>query len=430
LTVTGDMTAGYLYGDVSNVTGITSNLHQIAENGNVTSNTLQFTNATTGFVTTANVEVGGELTVSSNLTVTGNATVSSNLTVTGNVLVSDDLTVTGNVAVTGTGSLTVPSGTTAQKPTGVTGMVRFNIDTNRMEFYNGTSWNTLSGFNSVEATGGTVTDITDSGVKYRVHTFSTIGTYSFVTTVGGEVEYLIVGGGGGGGGRYHCGGGGGGGVLQHKGFSVTPQTYSIVVGDGGSSGLAAPDSAQRGDNGSNSTAFGQTALGGGGGGANSTLFTGSNGGSGGGGSGSSLALTHQGGNGTIGQGSNGGNGIGSASNSTLRVGGGGGGAGTRGMNAIHGESPGPGHGGDGIPSTISGTLTYYGGGGGGGGLAETTNMGLGGKGGGGNGASTANGVPYATEGENGKGGGGGGSNGSSNGLGHAGSGIVIIRYRK
>jgi hypothetical protein len=103
LTVTGDMTAGYLYGDVSNVTGITSNLHQIAENGNVTSNTLQFTNATTGFVTTANVEVGGELTVTGNvsvgkdLTVTGNATVSSNLTVTGNVLVSDDLTVTGNV---------------------------------------------------------------------------------------------------------------------------------------------------------------------------------------------------------------------------------------------------------------------------------------------------------------------------------------------
>jgi predicted acyltransferase (DUF342 family) len=99
LTVTGDMTAGYLYGDVSNVTGITSNLHQIAENGNVTSNTLQFTNATTGFVTTANVEVGGELTVSSNLTVTGNATVSSNLTVTGNATVSSNLTVTGNVLV-------------------------------------------------------------------------------------------------------------------------------------------------------------------------------------------------------------------------------------------------------------------------------------------------------------------------------------------
>jgi hypothetical protein len=48
-------------------------------NGNVTSNTVQFSNATTGLVTTANVEVGGELTVS------GNATVSENLTVSGNV---------------------------------------------------------------------------------------------------------------------------------------------------------------------------------------------------------------------------------------------------------------------------------------------------------------------------------------------------------
>jgi len=70
LTVTGDMTAGYLYGDASNVTGITSNLHQIAENGNVTSNTLQFTNATTGLVTTGNVSVGGELTVTGGVTST------------------------------------------------------------------------------------------------------------------------------------------------------------------------------------------------------------------------------------------------------------------------------------------------------------------------------------------------------------------------
>jgi uncharacterized coiled-coil protein SlyX len=62
IVVAGNVTAAYLYGDVSNVTGIASNLHQIVENGNVTSNTVQFSNATTGLVTTANVEVGGELT--------------------------------------------------------------------------------------------------------------------------------------------------------------------------------------------------------------------------------------------------------------------------------------------------------------------------------------------------------------------------------
>jgi len=69
IVVAGNVTAAFLYGDVSNVTGIASNLHQIVENGNVTSNTVQFTNATTGLVTTANVEIGGELTVTGNVAV-------------------------------------------------------------------------------------------------------------------------------------------------------------------------------------------------------------------------------------------------------------------------------------------------------------------------------------------------------------------------
>jgi len=60
VVVTGNVVAGYLYGDGSNITGIssTSNLQVVSDTGNVTSNTVQFTNATTGFVTTANVEVG------------------------------------------------------------------------------------------------------------------------------------------------------------------------------------------------------------------------------------------------------------------------------------------------------------------------------------------------------------------------------------
>ena len=72
VVVTGNVVAGYLYGDGSNITGISSNLDQIVNNGNVTSNTVQFSNATTGFVTTANVEVGGELTVSGNVVVDTN----------------------------------------------------------------------------------------------------------------------------------------------------------------------------------------------------------------------------------------------------------------------------------------------------------------------------------------------------------------------
>ena len=64
VVVTGNVTADHFVGDGSNITGISSTLQAITDSGNVTSNTVQFSNATTGFVTTANVEVGGELTVS------------------------------------------------------------------------------------------------------------------------------------------------------------------------------------------------------------------------------------------------------------------------------------------------------------------------------------------------------------------------------
>ena len=408
--------------------------------------------------TSLGIGVTGSNNPSSNLYITGNAYVSSNLAIGGvmtmgvvNVAARHNLqavTDMGNVTThtveftnpdvgftcTGTGVVKLPSGTTAQQPsTGLAaGMVRFNSDLNRLEFWDGTSWNTVSGYNSVEATGGTTTDdVVDSSVKYRVHTFSTVGTSNFVVTNGGEVEYLIVAGGGGGGGRYHSGGGGGGDVLQHKGFSVTPQTYSVVVGDGGGAGLALPTASQPGNNGENSSTFGQTALGGGGGGSNggSGVEVGKSGGSGGGAGGNSVDGTYSGGNGTSGQGFRGGNGCGVTSGSNERVGGGGGGAGSHGFDATRGTEFGPGHGGDGVPSSISGTLEYYGGGGGGGGRASysVTNMGLGGKGGGGRGSNR--GSPAETPGENGKGGGGGGSDSSNNGLGNGGSGVVIIRYR-
>ena len=75
-------------------------LEAVTALGNTTPVTVEFSNATTGIVTTGNVEVGGELTVS------GNATVSSNLTVSGNAVVSSNLTVSGNVEV-GTANLFV-----------------------------------------------------------------------------------------------------------------------------------------------------------------------------------------------------------------------------------------------------------------------------------------------------------------------------------
>jgi hypothetical protein len=64
--------------------------------------------------------------------------------------------------------------------------------------------------------GDLVYTIVVSGITYRVHTFTTVGTSALTVLNGGDFEYLIVAGGGGGGyGRYSgAGGGGAGGLLK------------------------------------------------------------------------------------------------------------------------------------------------------------------------------------------------------------------------
>ena len=72
------------------------------------------------------------------------------------------------------------------------------------------------------ATGGVISDYTDSGTVYRAHVFTTAGTFtvSDLGNISSNVEYIIVGGGGGGGGgdgppgNDAEGGGGGAGALS------------------------------------------------------------------------------------------------------------------------------------------------------------------------------------------------------------------------
>ena len=231
-----------------------------------------------------------------------------------------------------------------------------------------------------------------------------------------SADYLIVAGGGSGGGTSaanNAGGGGAGGLLTGTQTLSTGTTYSFVVGAGG----AAITGNLKGNNGSNSTAFGLTAIGGGGGGSyNAGGLNGGSGGGGGGNSGGTKGL------GTTGQGNNGGIG----KNYTIGAGsGGGGGAGAVGGDA-GANDPGPsGSGGIGIASSITGTSTYYSGGGGGAAYAAGGDLpGSGGTGGGGNGAYST--TPSATSGSVNTGGGGGGATGTIFSSGAGGSGIVII----
>jgi hypothetical protein len=125
--------SGNVHATAMNIGGINVDvahgLQSVTNQGNVTSNTLQFSNATTAFVTTANVTVGRDLTV------TGNALVSSNLTVTGNVTVSDDLTVTENLFVSN--NLTVTKDVTVTGNTFYTNPMSISVDSNVVAEYTG-----------------------------------------------------------------------------------------------------------------------------------------------------------------------------------------------------------------------------------------------------------------------------------------------------
>lgn len=65
------------------------------------------------------------------------------------------LTASGQVTFSSTGAAVLNKGTTAQRPTPVSGMLRFNTTDNKFEGYNGTAWGSIGG----GATGGGSDDI-------------------------------------------------------------------------------------------------------------------------------------------------------------------------------------------------------------------------------------------------------------------------------
>ena len=232
-------------------------------------------------------------------------------------------------------------------------------------------------------------------------TISTDGNYTvlkytedgvFIPKGSFNVEYLVVGGGGGSGAGYTTwsgrggGGGGAGGYLTGTGHGVTPQSYSITIGAGGTAN----------NNGSNSVFSSFTSIGGGRGGqiaGNASAVGGSGGGGSGGDNGSA---------GTSGQGNAGANGSGNGSG-----GAGGGGSGSAGS---AGSVPTAGAGGSGTANDIlitGSNVTYASGGAGG--NSDSSGAGTAG------GVNTGNGAS-----------GGSGDSGSAGASG--GSGIVIIRF--
>lgn len=187
---------------------------------------------------------------------------------------TDGITTSGDILLNGNGAVKIPIGTTAQRPANpANGYMRYNTSTNKLEIYHEVTSEWSSSFSGgVNASGGTETTMTENGVAYKVHAFTSSG--NFVVTNPGDIEYLIVGGGGSGVSR-HVGtaAGGDGGSQTENSASVTVQTYSIVIGAGGAGWTSA-------NNGNSSSAFGGSSSGGnyganntGGNGADGSLYS-------------------------------------------------------------------------------------------------------------------------------------------------------------
>ena len=282
---------------------------------------------------------------------------------------------------------------------------------------------------------------------YRTYVFERHGSFTFLPVKRRDACSALFVGGGGAGGLQRGGGGGGGGVVSVPDLTFLPQFYTATVGAGGIPAVhtywyqnnsdtgklhegVTPASASGGD--TTLVAAGtvlHVAHGGGGGG--NFNYSGSNkpeegyglaGASGGGSSGKSTVRAE----GIDGEGHAGG----AATTSGDNFGGGGGGAGSAGVDGAQND---PGVGGDGVESSITGTLVVYGGGGGAGGGYNGAG-GVGGAGGGGTGVSAAAARTRTTaaNGTDGLGGGGGGGSGQDNNPfnsmgGRGGDGAMILR---
>lgn len=340
---------------------------------------------------------------------TGQATDAEGQTVT-HTISAGSLPTGVSLASNGTLSGTIDSGATAQQYT-FTIQASDGLNTNTRQF-KGTAQVALP-------SGGTISTYGSAPNEYRVHTFTSSGTWTVGETLTG-VDWLVVAGGGGGGGTGGSsgagGGGGAGGMIEQTGQTVSAQSYTVTVGGAGS---GSGGSAVEGTNGGQSviTGLSITSIGGGGGGSSTDVDTATNGktgGSGGGAGGDDIGGYIAGSAGTAGQGNAGGRGTG---NTLGDYGGGGGGKGTVGGQATDSVGAGVGGAGQGNTYRTGSNITYAGGGGGGG------TGGTGGSGGGGAGADSG-----GTAGQTNTGGGGGGGRSSiANGQ-NGGSGIVVIRY--
>jgi hypothetical protein len=177
-----------------------------------------------------------------NVEVSGNLDVTNGLTVVGNATMDAGLNVNGLASFNTTSAIKIPVGTTGQRPgTPAAGQIRYNSELDQAEVYSGTEWKAVGG-SPFDASGGTVT--TFDG--FKIHTFTTSGTFTPALNREGKIEYLVVGAGGSGAYNSIQGGGGGGAGDVKTGFltiakNTAPMTVTVgtnVSGNGNPSSFS------------------------------------------------------------------------------------------------------------------------------------------------------------------------------------------------
>jgi hypothetical protein len=119
----------------------------------------------------------GLLSDSANLTWSGTA-----LNVTGTVAVTGALTATLDSTFSSTGALTISKGTTGERPTPASGMLRFNTTTTEFEGYNGTAWASVGG-------AALVNDTSTASNLFPLFATATSGTAATLNTSNAKLLY-------------------------------------------------------------------------------------------------------------------------------------------------------------------------------------------------------------------------------------------------
>jgi hypothetical protein len=92
------------------------------------------------------------------------------------------LTATLNSSFTSTGALTISKGTTGERPTPASGMLRFNTTTTEFEGYNGTAWASVGG-------AALVNDTSTASNLFPLFATATSGTAATLNTSNAKLLY-------------------------------------------------------------------------------------------------------------------------------------------------------------------------------------------------------------------------------------------------